>query len=147
MSREYPTTPIVGVAVVVLDGESVLLVRRSRPPAEGQWSVPGGVLEVGETIAEAARRELQEETGLDCAIGPIVEVVERIIPDEAGRLRFHYVIIDILGTNPTGTLAAASDAAEARFVPLSELAQMDLTAGLIPVIERARRLMTAPEKR
>ena len=147
MSREYPTTPIVGVAVVVLDGESVLLVRRSRPPAEGQWSVPGGVLEVGETIAEAARRELQEETGLDCAIGPIVEVVERIIPDEAGRLRFHYVIIDILGTNPTGTLAAASDAAEARFVPLSELAQMELTAGLIPVIERARRLRAVPEGR
>lgn len=147
MAREYPAAPLVAAAVVLLDGDRVLLIRRGRPPAEGQWSVPGGGVEAGETLAEAARRELREETGLDCEIGPIVEVVERITRDEAGRARFHYVIVDLLGTNPTGTLAAASDAAEARFVPFDELVQMELTAGLIPVIERARRLRAAPEER
>lgn len=147
MAREYPAAPLVAAAVVLLDGDRVLLIRRGRPPAEGQWSVPGGGVEAGETLAEAARRELREETGLDCEIGPIVEVVERITRDETGRARFHYVIVDVLGTNPTGTLAAASDAAEARFVPFDELAQMELTAGLIPVIERARRLRDALEER
>lgn len=138
MPREYPAAPVVAAAVVLLDGESVLLIRRGHPPALGQWSVPGGGVEPGETLAEAARRELHEETGLECEIGPIVEVVERITRDESGRARYHYVIIDLLGTKPAGELNPGSDAAEARFVPFGELAGMDLTAGLIPVIERAR---------
>lgn len=146
MPREYPAAPIVAVAVVLLDGDRVLLVRRGRPPAECLWSVPGGAVEPGETLAEAARRELQEETGLDCDLGPLVEVVERITRDESGRARFHYVILDLLGTNPAGTLRPGSDAGDARFVGFEELAGMELTEGLIPVIERARGMRDAAER-
>jgi len=86
----------------------------------------------------AAARELREETGLCARIGPLVEVLERIVPDETGRARYHYVIIDFLGTDPAGTLAATDDAADARFVHFDDLGSMILTDDLIPVIERAR---------
>lgn len=151
MAREFPELPVVGVGVVLLDGDRVLLVRRGRPPHVGRWSVPGGTVEVGETMRQAALRELKEETGLGAELGPIVEVLERITPPEdpsgsgrPGRPRYHYVIIDFLGTAPSGTLAAASDAAEVRWVAMGELAQYDTTDGLEPVIERARLVRDHP---
>ena len=149
MPREYPELPVLAVGVVLLDGDKVLLIERLRPPNAGRWSVPGGVGEVGESRREAALRELREETGLGCTLGPIVEILERIVPGTEpaeepgdqpgaeGRPRFHYVIVDFLGTAPTGELAATSDAAAARFVPLAELAALPLTDDLIPVIERS----------
>ena len=141
MPREYPDRPILAVGVVLLDGDRVLLIERLRPPNAGRWSVPGGGVEAGESMREAALRELREETGLGCTLGPIVEILERIVPGPEsgadGRPRYHYVIVDFLGTAPTGALCATSDAAAARFVPLAQLGTLPLTDDLIPVIERA----------
>ena len=141
MAREYPELPVVAVGVVLLDGDRVLLVQRARPPGAGRWTVPGGAVAVGETLREAAARELLEETGVACALGPVVEVLERVVRDESGRPRWHYVIIDFLGTHPVGRLSPSSDAACARFVPVAELADYETTDGLAPVIDRARELL------
>jgi ADP-ribose pyrophosphatase YjhB (NUDIX family) len=137
VARRYPEHPIVAVGVLLLDGERVLLVRRARPPQPGRWTVPGGGVEVGETLEAAAARELREETGLGCTLGPIVEVLDRVVHDGDGKIEFHYVILDLLGTAPTGELCVGSDASEARWVTLAELAGLDTTDGLEPVIRRA----------
>ncbi len=129
---------MVAVGVVLLDGDRVLLVQRARPPGVGKWTVPGGGVDAGEGLREAALRELAEETGLAATLGPIVEVLERIVRDDDGRARFHYVIVDFLGTAPRGTLAPSSDAADARWVPIAALGGYVTTDGLAPVIERAR---------
>jgi len=140
MPRRYPEAPIVAVGVLLLDGDRVLLVQRGRPPQVGRWTVPGGGVEVGETLEEAALRELGEETGLGCTLGPVVEVLDRVLRDGDGRVEYHYVILDFLGTTPTGELRAGSDCADARWVPVAELATYETTDGLLPVIERARQL-------
>ncbi len=140
MGREFPDRPVLAVGVVLLDGDRVLLVRRARPPGVGRWTVPGGGVDAGESMREAALRELREETGLCATLGPIVEVLERIVRAPDGRVHFHYLIIDFLGTAPEGTLGAGDDADDARFVELAALATMETTDGLVPVIERARRI-------
>ena len=138
MTREYPGRPILAVGVVLLDGDRVLLIRRGRPPNAGLWSVPGGGVDVGESMREAAARELREETGLEATLGPMVEILERIVHDDDGRVRYHYLIVDFLGTAPRGTLVATDDAADARFVPFADLHTLPLTDNLAPVLERAR---------
>jgi ADP-ribose pyrophosphatase YjhB (NUDIX family) len=130
--------PTVAVGVVLLDGERVLVIRRKKPPAEGLWSVPGGKVELGESLEAACLRELREETGLSATIGPLVEVLDRVLHDPAGTITYHYVILDFVGTAPVGELCAASDAAEARWVTFAELAHLPTTDGLGPVLERAR---------
>jgi len=137
----YPSRPIPAVGVLLLDGERVLLVQRARAPQIGRWTVPGGKVELGESLETAALRELAEETGLQCTLGPIVEVLDRVLHDSDGKIEFHYVILDFLGTAPTGTLVAGSDCADARFVLVSELAEYDLTDGLAEVIDRARAML------
>ena len=146
MARRYPEHPIVAVGVLLLDGERVLLVRRARPPQPGRWTVPGGGVEVGETLEEAAARELREETGLGCTLGPIVEVLDRVVHDSDGKIEFHYVILDLLGTQPTGELRVGSDASEARWVTLAELTGLDTTDGLEPVIRRALAMRDGSER-
>jgi mutator protein MutT len=133
-----PTRPIVAVGVLLLDGDRVLLVKRAKPPAVGRWTVPGGKVELGETLEEAALRELREETGLAATLGPVVEILDRVLRDDDGGISYHYVILDFLGTAPTGTLAAASDSADARWVAFDELERYPLTDGLRAVIDRAR---------
>jgi 8-oxo-dGTP diphosphatase len=146
MPRRHPDAPVVAVGVLLLDGDRVLLVQRARPPQIGRWTVPGGGVELGETLEEAALRELREETGLACTLGPVVEVLDRVLRDDSGRVEYHYVILDFLGSAPTGTLAAASDCADARWIPISELDSWQTTDGLAPVIRRAQTMRDAGER-
>jgi ADP-ribose pyrophosphatase YjhB (NUDIX family) len=146
MPRRFPDAPVVAVGVLLLDGPRVLLVQRGRPPSVGRWTVPGGGVEVGETLEEAALRELLEETGLACTLGPVVEVLDRVLRDGDGRVEYHYVILDFLGEQPTGTLRAGSDCADARWVEVDALGGYDLTDGLEPVIRRAVEMRARGER-
>jgi mutator protein MutT len=135
--------PTVAVGILVLDGDRVLLIQRAKPPAAGKWSVPGGKVELGESLEEAALRELREETGLSCTLGPIVEVLDRVIRN-GDEIEFHYVILDFVGKDPVGELRASSDSLDARFVAISDLSSYQLTDGLTEVIERARQMKDGP---
>ena len=126
MSREYPEAPRVGVGVIVWRGDEVLLIRRGKPPMAGQWSLPGGRQELGETIAEAATREVMEETGLQVSVDDVVTVIDFIERDDDGRVRYHYVLVDVNARWIAGTAAAADDAAEAAWVPIADLSKMQL---------------------
>jgi ADP-ribose pyrophosphatase YjhB (NUDIX family) len=117
----------------------VLLVERGKPPLQGYWSLPGGVLEVGERLEEGIHREVLEETGLEIRINGVVEIFERIMRDEAGRPEYHYVLIDYLCRASGGSLCAASDCARAEWVPRRRLGDYRITEGTLPVIEKAFR--------
>jgi len=138
--REYPSRPIVGVGGVAFVGGRVLLIKRRFEPLAGRWSLPGGALEVGETLAEGLAREMNEETGLDVDVGPVVDVFDRITRDDDGRARFHYVLVDFLCTVRAGTPVAGSDVAEVALAEPCDLARYGLTAKTLEVIERARAL-------
>jgi 8-oxo-dGTP diphosphatase len=125
-SREYPRRPFVGVGVVVLKGDAVLLIRRGKPPRAGEWSLPGGSQSVGETVRETAIREVREETGLEIGPPRFLEVIDAIIPDEAGAVRFHYTLVDFWAEWRDGEPVAADDAAHAEWVPLERLDEIDL---------------------
>ena len=140
MSREYPDYPRVGVGAVVLDGDRVLLVRRGHAPAAGKWSLPGGLVHVGETTREAVVREVAEECGLAIRAVDIAGVVERVTRDESGRVRYHYLLVDYLAIPESTAIEAGSDAAEARWVPIARVAEYDTTDGLLDMIRRAQAL-------
>ena len=137
MTRTYPLRPIVGVGVVVLRDEAVLLVRRAKPPLAGQWSLPGGMQELGETLEEAARREVLEETGLGLAGIQFLATVDLIDLDQDRRVRHHYTLIDFWALAGPETLSAGSDAAEAAFVPRSEVPGLGLWSETRRIIELA----------
>lgn len=138
--REYPSVPRVGVGAVVLDADRVLLVRRGKPPLAGKWSLPGGLLELGETTAEAACREVAEECGLQIRVGEVVGILDRVVRDAEGRIRYHWVLVDYLASVESGTLCAASDADEAQWVEVDEVQRLDTTDGLLDMIRRAQAL-------
>jgi ADP-ribose pyrophosphatase YjhB (NUDIX family) len=140
MGRSYPSRPVAGVGGILLDGDQVLLVRRGRPPQQGLWSIPGGAVELGETLVEAVAREVREECGLEIRALELVEVFERVIRDQAGEVEYHYVLMDYLCELQGGTLAAGDDAAEAAWVPLGRLAERPMTCGTPDVILKAVRL-------
>jgi len=121
MSREYPERPVIGVGAVILDGRQVLLIERGQAPLKGEWSLPGGALELGETLEEGIRREVLEETGLMVEPVGIVDVVDRISRDAEGRVQYHYVLVDYLCRVTGGSLACATDAADARWATLDDL--------------------------
>ena len=137
MRREYPEAPVVAVAAAVLDEEGrILLIRRASEPGRGRWSLPGGVVGLGERLREAVVREVLEETGLLVEVLEPIDVVETIIRDEEGRVRFHYVIVDFLARPLSGELRASSDALEARWVSLDEALSMDITNTLRRFLQR-----------
>jgi ADP-ribose pyrophosphatase YjhB (NUDIX family) len=139
--REYPARPIVGIGIVVIKDDVVLLVRRGKPPNVGAWTLPGGAQEVGETIEEAARRELLEETGLQVGELHFVATVDNIRRDESGKIRFHYTIIDFAARWQSGEPVAASDVTEAVWAPLDALDGYGLWSEAHRVIAIAKRLV------
>jgi 8-oxo-dGTP diphosphatase len=121
MAREYPAHPVVGVGAVVVRGDRALIVRRAHEPRKGEWSLPGGLLELGESLADAARREVKEETGLEVVIGPVVETFDRVHRDAAGRIRYHFVIVDFVCWSDDGDPVAGSDAEAIAWVTAAEI--------------------------
>jgi ADP-ribose pyrophosphatase YjhB (NUDIX family) len=135
--RLFPSRPLVGVGAVILDAGRVLLVRRAHAPAQGEWSLPGGAVETGETLVAALQREVLEETGLVVDVGPIVEVLDRIHLDADGRVEYHFVLIDYLCSVIGGHLQPESDASDARWASPGELHVFGLTATTLGVIRKA----------
>jgi len=136
MRREYPETPIPGVAAIVLDDDRVLLVRRGREPAKGRWSLPGGVIELGERSAEAVVREVREETGVEVEPIRVVAIYDPIVRDEEGKVRFHYILLEYLCRPIRGEPKPSSDVLDARWFHLRELAYIDISPGTRRLIEK-----------
>ena len=134
MKREYPETPLVGVGAIIIDRDRVALVKRGRAPLAGQWSIPGGLLEIGETLRACAEREVREETGLTVVIGELLGVFDRVVPDADGHIQYHYVLIDFLCRRTTGDLSPADDAEDARWFRREELPALNLAPETLKVI-------------
>jgi ADP-ribose pyrophosphatase YjhB (NUDIX family) len=136
-SRQFPDRPFVGVGAVIVEGPRVLLIRRRFEPLAGEWSLPGGAVDVGETLERCVAREMLEETGLEVSIGPVIDVFDRITRDDDGRVRYHYVLVDYLCWPTGGALQAGSDVDAAVWVESSELGPYGLAEKTIAVIARA----------
>ncbi len=136
MHREFPEHPLVGVGAVIIEDDRVVLVKRLHPPMQDQWSIPGGVLELGETVREATIREAREETGLIVEPGELLGVYDRILRSPEQRVQYHYVLIDFLCRRVAGDLAAATDAAEVRWFAREDLPRLRLAADTLEVIAK-----------
>jgi len=135
--REYPDRPYVGVGVIVFRDQEVLLVKRNKEPNKGQWSIPGGKQMIGETTAEAAERELLEETGVKVDQLLLVDVVDAIIPDVEGKIKYHYTLVDYMGQWQSGESRPGDDAQEVRWVHLNEISTFPLLEKTITIIQKA----------
>jgi 8-oxo-dGTP diphosphatase len=134
MKREYPETPLVGVGAIIIEDGRVVLVKRGHPPLEGEWSIPGGVLEVGEMLREAAQREAWEETGLTVQPSDLLGVYDRVLRDENGRTMYHYVLIDFLCRRLSGEAQAGGDAVETRWFTQQEVSGLNLAEDTADVV-------------
>ncbi len=137
MKREYPERPILGVSAVIFVDKSVVLVRRKQEPAKGQWSLPGGAVELGEGTLEALARELQEELSVKVEVGGLVGVFDKIFHDHKNQVQYHYVLVDYWGWLVEGDLTPASDVSEALLVSLNELEEFDVDQELKETIRKA----------
>jgi 8-oxo-dGTP diphosphatase len=135
--REYPERPMVGVGGVVIRDQRALLIRRGSAPLEGEWSIPGGMLEIGETILEGVQRELLEETAIEVKVLDLIEVFERLTRDEAGKLKYHFVILDYLCEAVRGEARAGSDVTDVAWALEAELNAYSLTPTATRVIQKA----------
>jgi len=135
MSREYPDRPFVGVGVVIWRGDEVLLIERGKSPVSGNWSLPGGKQELGETVRETAHREIKEETGLDIDIVALLDVVDLVRHDDEGRVRFHYTLVDFTARWRAGEAVAGDDASDVRWVRYEDLGNYKLWDETVRVIE------------
>lgn len=142
MPREYPEYPIASVGVVIVKDGKVLLAQRGKDPARGRWTIPGGAIEVGETLHEAAKREIMEECNIEVAIGRLYKSYDSIVRDGAGRIRFHYVILDVMGTHVAGEVRAGGDVTDVRWIGAGDLGTLDV---LPTVAELVRDVLAHPE--
>ena len=138
-NRRYPKRPVLGVGALIFNRDKILLVERGKEPLKGYWSLPGGVLEVGETLEQGIVREVREETGLKVKPLKVLEIFERIIRDDHGAPEYHYVLIDYVCRVTGGSLRAADDASRAAWVPRRLLSTYQITTGTLPVIEKGFR--------
>jgi 8-oxo-dGTP diphosphatase len=136
-NRRHPDRPIVAVGAVIFDGRRVLLVQRGQEPLRGAWSLPGGAVEIGETLDAALAREVLEETGLSVEVGPVIDVLDRVQFDADGRVEYHYVIIDYMCRPFAGVVEHGSDAQAVCWAPIADLARLGVTVKAIEVIYKA----------
>ncbi len=140
--REYPARPLVGVGAVILSAKGVVLIKRGKPPRVGSWSLPGGAQKVGETVFEAAVREIKEETGLDAGIHGLIDVVDSITRDAKGLVQYHYTLVDVYASPVNGDdPVAGGDAADAKWIPLNEIRSLGLWSETVRIIEKADALL------
>lgn len=136
MNRKYPNQPIIGVGAVIICNCKILLVKRGSEPGRNQWSIPGGLVELGEKVHNAIVREVKEETNLDVEVHNLIDVVDNLVPDEKGRWCYHFVILDFFVRLRGGNIYAGSDVLQAQWVPLDEVKKFDLTATFRDFFER-----------
>ena len=137
LQRDYPDRPLVGLGAAIVRDRQVVLVRRASEPLRGQWSLPGGMLELGETLRQGIAREVLEETGLKVRVEQVLDVFDSIVPDTTGRTQFHYVLIDFLCVPVGGELRAGSDVSQVGWAGEDELEQFGLTENALAVIRKA----------
>jgi ADP-ribose pyrophosphatase YjhB (NUDIX family) len=140
MKRLYPEQPIIGVGAVIVDRGRALIVRRNTEPLKGEWSVPGGVLELGEKLRDGAAREVLEETGLHVQVGEVLDVFDSIFADTEGRTEYHYVLIDFLCSAEPGEAQAGSDVSEVRWATAAEIESLPLRDSIRQVLLKALNL-------
>ena len=143
MKRQYPDRPIVGIGAVVWKADRFLLIRRGKPPREGLWSLPGGAQAIGETVSEAAIREVREETGLEVLILGLIDVVDSIDRDDSGGVRYHYTLVDLLAAWRSGEAVAGDDAVDAAWFHLEDLDRLDLWEETHRIIRLSKDMMDA----
>ena len=144
MKRLYPDQPVVGVGAMIVSEGKILLEKRKNEPSRGKWSIPGGLVELGESVEQAVIREVKEETGLDVEAPRLIDVVDNISLDTKGKVKHHYVIVDFLVNIRGGLAKAASDADELKWVPFSEVEEYDLTKSFRDFFQRNRRKLENP---
>jgi 8-oxo-dGTP diphosphatase len=135
--REYPDAPLVGVGAIIIERNRIVMVKRGHPPLAGEWSIPGGVLELGETLRQGAAREALEETALTIEVGELLGVFDRVVRDPEGRTRYHFVLVDFLCRRLAGELHAAGDADEAHWFTHEEVRELSLAEDTADVIKLA----------
>jgi len=144
LSEQYPKKPVVGVGAIILDGDKILLEKRRNPPSKGKWTIPGGLVDLGETIEQAVIREVKEETKLEVYEPRLVDVVNYISLGEKDAVKYHFVIVDYLVTVKSGKPKAASDAAALKWVPFNEVEEYDLTESFRRFFRQNRQRLENP---